>query len=504
MKIKIYATSDVHGYITPYQYSNRKEANMGLMKLTPYIKKDKNTLLIDNGDVLQGSPLNYVHHLYNEESMHPMAKCMNFLNYDYINLGNHEFNFGKENVWRYLKDSNAKCLTSNLFDGDKCFGPEYTLHQFDEDHTIAIIGVTTQYIPNWEQPKHIENMRFENAFDTVKRLVEKVRREENVQGIMVVYHGGFERDLTTFEPTENLTGENLGVKMCREIEGIDVLITGHQHRSLDGFCNGVCVSQTGFNGKELAYIEWDLDTNERKSVLLKADKEIDESYYHLIQDEEEQTQQYLDKPLGRMREGDLLIHDLFDARLHKHPLVSFLNQVQTYVTGSDLAANALFNDAVGFNSEITMRDLVSTYVYPNTLVVLKVTGKILKEYIEKCAEYFTVKDGNITVAENFLYPKPAHYNYDMVDGCEYTINVSNPIGQRVVSLTRNGKPVQDDDTFTMSMNNYRAACGGNFFMLKDCEVVKEYTEDMVECLCDYILKHPVLTIDHKDNIQVIK
>lgn len=504
MKIKIYATSDVHGTITPYRYSDQKEANIGLMKLASYINKDETTLLIDNGDVLQGSPLDYVHHLQYENRVHPMAKCFNYLKYDYINLGNHEFNFGKDNVWKYLEDSNATCLTSNLFDGDKCFGQEYVLHKFDEKHTIALIGVTTQYIPNWEQPRNISNMIFEDAFETVKKTVEKIRINHQVSGIAVVYHGGFERNLETFEPTETLTGENLGVKMCREIEGIDLLISGHQHRSIAGFCNGVCVTQTAFNAQELAYIEWDLDTKELKPALLKADKEIKHEMLELFKDEEEATQIYLDKPLGKMKEGDLLIHDGFDARLHKHPLISFLNQVQKHVTGSDLAANALFNDAVGFNSEITMRDLVSTYVYPNTLVVLKVTGKILKEYIEKCAEYFAIKDGEIVVAENYLYPKPAHYNYDMIDGCEYTIQVSNPIGQRVIALTINGNVVQDEDIFTMSMNNYRAACGGNFFMLKDCEVVRTYTEDMVECLCDYILKHPVLEIDHKENITVIK
>lgn len=503
MKIKIYATSDVHGTITPYRYSDHQEMNMGMMKLAPFIKKDNHTLLIDNGDVLQGSPLDAYYQIEHHD-IHPMAKIYNALNYDYINLGNHEFNYGKEGVWQYLKESKAQCITSNLFDHGQCFGKDYIIHEFDDEHKVALIGVTTQYIPNWEQQKNIEGMSFEDAFEATKKRVQIVKENENVQGIIVVYHGGFERDLETGEPTEKLTGENLGYKICKEIKDVDILITGHQHRSIASFCCGKCVTQTAFNAQEIAYIEWDLDTNERIPKLVHADQEIDQSLFEYIKEEEKATQNYLDQPIGQMKHGDLLVHDEFDARLHKHPLISFLNQVQMYCTHAQLAACALFNGACGFNHEITMRDLVSTYPYPNTLVVLKVSGKILKEYLEKSAEYFQLIDGEIGINPRFIYPKPAHYNYDMVDGCDYTIQVSNPIGSRIVDLRVNGKEVQEDDSFTLCVNNYRAACGGDFFMLKDCEVVMSLQEDMVECLSRYMKDFPIIQVKHKNNIKVIK
>ena len=503
MKIKIYATSDVHGTLTPYRYSDHKEMNMGMMKLSPFMKKDKYTLFIDNGDVLQGSPLD-AHYQIEHNDIHPMAKVFNEMKYDYINLGNHEFNYGKEGVWQYLEESNAVCITSNLYDGDKCFGVDYAIHEFDDDHKVALIGVTTQYIPNWEQPVNIENMSFENAFDAVKLQVETIKQNEDVQGIIVVYHGGFERDLETGEPTEKLTGENLGYKMCKEIDDIDILITGHQHRSIAGYCCGKCVTQTALNAQEVAYIEWDLDEKVAKPQLIKADKEIDESLFELFKEEEQATQTYLDQPIGKIKDGDLLIKDEFDARLHKHPLVSFLNQVQKYCTGADLAACALFVGATGFNQEISMRDLVSTYPYPNTLVVMKVTGKVLKEYLEKCAEYFSIIDGEIGITPRFIYPKPQHYNYDMVDGCEYTIKVSNPVGERILDLKVNGKEVTENDEFTLCINNYRAACGGDFFMLQDCEVVKALQEDMVDCLTKYMNDNPLIEVQHTNNIKVIK
>lgn len=505
MKIRILATSDLHGMISPYQYSDKSLAVQGLARLSAHIHalKDEHTLLIDNGDVLEGCPLNFYHAVYEKDSRHPMADAINYLGYDYYNLGNHDFNYGPDMLHRYMNDVKAQCLTGNIYEDGKVLGKEYTIHEFDEAHRIALIGVTTQHIPVWEQPHNIEHNTFENAFEYVKRTVKKIQETEQVSGICVVYHGGFEKDLETGKNTEAQTGENLGYRICSEIEGIDVMITGHQHRSLSAVCCKKAVTQTAFNGKELAVINWDLDTKEISTELLKADQEIDETLMSLIAEKEERTQNWLDKPLGVVKDGDLLVHDLFEARLHKHPLVSFLNQVQLASTGAQLSANALFNDAKGFRHEITMRDLVSTYVYPNTLVVLKVSGSILKRYIEKCAEYFDVKDGKITVAHRFMWPKPQHYNYDMVDGVDYVLNVSAPAGQRIVSLTYQGKPVQDEDEFTMAVSNYRAGGGGDFNMVKECEVVKTIQDDMVALMAEYLREHPVLEVAHKENIQVI-
>lgn len=503
MKIKIYATSDIHGTLTPYRYSDNTEMKMGMMKLSPFMKKDEFTLFVDNGDVLQGSPLDAYYQIEHHD-IHPVAKVFNHMKYDYINIGNHEFNYGKDGVWQYLEESKATCITSNLFDQGKCFGKEYAIHEFDENHKIALIGVTTQYIPNWEQPCNIEGMTFENAFDIVKKRVETIKEKENVQGIVVVYHGGFERNLETGEPTEQLTGENLGYKMCHEIEGIDLLITGHQHRSIAGFCGNTCVTQTALNAQEVAYIEWDLDKHELTPTLIHADTEIDESLLSLFEEEEKATQAYLDQPIGKMKDGDLLIHDEFQARLHKHPIISFLNQVQTYCTHAQLSSCALFNGATGFRNEITMRDLASTYPYPNTLVVLKITGSILKQYLEKCAEYFSIIDDEIAVTPRYIAPKPQHYNYDMVDGCDYTIKVSNPVGSRIVDLRVNEKEVKEDDTFTIVVNNYRAACGGDFFMFKDCEIVASLQDDMVECLTRYMKENPLIEVNHKENIKIMK
>ncbi|MBR3693747.1 MAG: 5'-nucleotidase C-terminal domain-containing protein, partial [Erysipelotrichales bacterium] len=103
----------------------------------------------------------------------------------------------------------------------------------------------------------------------------------------------------------------------------------------------------------------------------------------------------------------------------------------------------------------------------------------------------------------YVTPKPEHYNYDMLDGIEYTIKVSNPVGERIIALSYQGKPIKEDDTFTLVLNNYRAAGGGNFSMLRNCKVLEDQQKDVVDCLMEYIMSNPEIRFEHKDNIKVI-
>ena len=130
-------------------------------------------------------------------------------------------------------------------------------------------------------------------------------------------------------------------------------------------------------------------------------------------------------------------------------------------------------------------------------------GKTLRLYLEQCADYFTIKDGKISVNPMFDEPKPQHFNYDMLDGIDYTLKISNPVGQRVTSLTFNGKEVEDNQVFTVAMNNYRASGGGNFHMIPPCKTLLEIQRDMTDILAEYILDKKIVTMTHHDNIKVI-
>ena len=171
-KLRILQTSDVHGYVYPRSYSTKEFENTGLGQISTLINnlRTPSTLLIDSGDTIQGSPLTYFQAKENIGTINPLT------------LGNHEFNYGIEYLESYLNNINAEILNSNLICKDTnkpIYGNPYKIINLDKGPKIAIIGVTTHYIPNWEQPSHIKNINFLDAFITTKILVKEVKQLEN-------------------------------------------------------------------------------------------------------------------------------------------------------------------------------------------------------------------------------------------------------------------------------------------------------------------------------------
>jgi 2',3'-cyclic-nucleotide 2'-phosphodiesterase / 3'-nucleotidase len=494
-------TSDVHGAILSKNYADNSEVFYGLSRYSEAVKHLKKqydeVILLDNGDAIQGSPLLTVSN-QDDTYTHILSYVFNHLGVNAINLGNHDFNYGESALLRYIRDNKADLLTSNVLFLNTPLGKSKVI-PLSNGIRMGVIGVVTDYIPHWEKPEYIAHMRFLDPIETVKNEIEFLKGQ--CDKIMVMYHGGIERDLTDGHPTETLTGENIGYQMC-SLEGFDILITGHQHRSFVTNINGKLVAQCGANASEFMKISFD----ERMTVSIEnmSNYAIDRQIEPLVSLLEKQTQVWLDQPLGKIHNISLRIHDGFLARLHKHPLVSFINQVQKTTTGSQLSATALFNSVRGFDPSITMRDLVSTYVYPNTLIVKKMTGKDLKLMIEKCAEYFDIKNDEITVSKDYVYPKIQHFNYDMIDGIDYTLKISNPRGCRLVSCSYQGNEVLDEAVYTIAMNNYRAVGGGDFDMVARSETVMDTNRDMVEILAQYIQQHSPIVVDHKENIRIIK
>jgi len=502
-KIRILATTDVHGCVETFSYADHSDLGCGLTRFSSAVKQYRaqgETIVLDNGDILQGTPFLTIANKPSSKP-HVLSRIMNRIGYDYVNLGNHDFNFGYSVLDRYLHDLSAPCLTSNITYNDAAFRNSALIHTKD-NKTIALIGVCTDYIPHWEKPVHIKHMTFNDPIETVKREIIRLRPLADV--VIVMYHGGLERDPFNGTPTERFTGENVGYQIAL-LEGIDVLITGHQHRSFLTKIGMTQVVQTTFNALEFAEITIDFEASPKIELAIRKmrDFPVDQEIEAIAKETEAITQIWLDEALGHISGPSLKISDPFQARLHKHPLVSFINQVQTEVSGAQLSACALFNGVTGFNPDITYRDIVATYIYPNTLVVKRMDRATLKEFLEKCAEYFSIKDGKIIVTPSFDDPKPQYFNYDMVDGIDYTINVSNPIGQRIVKMEYQGKDIAADATFTIVMNNYRAVGGGDFMMVPPCETVLEINRDMSELLAEAIQKHSNYPVNHRENIQVI-
>jgi 2',3'-cyclic-nucleotide 2'-phosphodiesterase / 3'-nucleotidase len=518
--LTILETSDVHGNIFPINYGTNDWQPVGLAKAATLIKKiqqeNEHVITLDNGDLIQGTPLTYHYIRYLADEQNPMIKVLNYLQYDGAIIGNHEFNYGLQVIQGAVNQSDFPWLSANILDkstGDPYFGQPYFIKEFANGLKAAVLGITTHYIPNWENPEYIQGLDFKEALETADYWVKYIRENENPDIMIVSYHGGFENDLETGEPTEPYTGENQGFRICSEIEGIDVLLTGHQHRQLTGKVNGVLVLQPGFNGQFVGKAEivlekkngnWEIMGKESELLPVGSEEE-DEHVLQLANTYETKTQEWLDQPIGCI-EGDMRITDPLEARMVEHPLVEFINKVQMEALEVKISNTALFNNAAkGLPNTVTMRDIVSNYVYPNTLTAIVISGRDMKEALERSASYFQLtEEGEVTVNPAFSEPKPQHYNYDMWEGIQYSMNIGNDIGSRIENLTYEGKPVEMGEEYEVVMNNYRAGGGGEYPMFKNRPITKSSQIDMTELLANYFLKHKTVKAAVNHNWKVVK
>lgn len=513
MKLTILATSDIHGYLYPTDYMDEMEnLPIGLLKAASVIDQERAmaegpVILIENGDYIQGSPLSQ---FLEEKKQSPeeLISVLNDIKYDVGIIGNHEFNYGLNYLHKGLEATDFPVLSANILQDNHQYLADapYTIIE-KAGLKIGILGLTTQYIPHWEHPENIKNLNFLSAVKTAKDWVPKIQNEADI--VVVAYHGGFESDLQTDSPTESHTGENEGHQLLKEVPGIDALITGHQHREIKTIVDDVPVVQPGYQGANVGKIVLELDDNfqvTRKEADLLSVKEapihkkLAEKYRPL----QNEVNEWLDQVIGKV-DGNMLIEDAHEVRLNEHPYIEFVNQVQMYYGQADISTTALFSNTVsGYGEEITVRDVILNYPFPNTLAIIKVTGSELKEALEQSAEYFTLNEkNNIVVNPKFLTPKPQPYNYDMYEGIDYIIDVSQPLGQRITTLQFQGEDILSDDEFELVTNQYRAVGGGNYDMFSGKEFLREINLSMSDLLTEYIKERKIVPAAVNNNFHVI-
>ena len=511
MELTLLATSDTHGYIMPTNFSSATyDKTFGLAKAATALKAletQETTLKFELGDFIQGSPLSYYVAKNKEHYVGELVELANLIKYDTGLLGNHEFNYGFSYLKEAIAATNYPILAANILDkltGEPAFGKPY--HIFTKAGLkIAVLGVTTQYIPNWEQPKNIEGLEFASVVEIAKRYVPQLREMADV--VIVAYHGGFERDLVTGEPTEDLTGENEGYQLLQEVSGIDALLTGHQHRIIATHINGVPVIQPGYRGQYIGKITL---TIEDKQIVKSTADVIDVTDYAPDPQISEacaklsaEVEQWLDQPIGHVIEGDMTISNPHQARIIEHPYIELIQKVQMEATHTDISGTALFNnEGKGFNQTISMRDIVTNYIYPNTLAVLKLTGQDLKDALEQSAAFFVLEDGKIKVNPKFIEPKPQYYNYDMYEGVNYVIDLTKNVGERIVQLQYHGHDLAPNEEIEVVTNQYRAVGGGNYHMFGANKIIREVQIDMTELIADYLAKHPEIKASVNHNFTI--
>ncbi|OHE40485.1 MAG: hypothetical protein A2Y16_00930 [Tenericutes bacterium GWF2_57_13] len=495
-RIRIVYTTDIHGQLTPYNFAIRGRTSKGLSRLKTFLDQlEGDRITIDGGDILQGSPLIDLWISKNPRGICPVSAILNHLGYDYVNIGNHEYNYGREILEAYTSALEAKVICGNVYRNNVPDYPGYIVRTLPNGIRIGFVGAITQAVPGWEKPANIKGVTFEDAFVYLKRTVAELR--DRVDCIVILYHGGIEKDIPTGLPIGPKTSENEGYKIAKHA-GADVILTGHQHRNIIDRIDGKCIIQVTDQASAFALLELTFEREGSGWRFAGCDAEMrsldiyasDVATEALVADLAAETDVVLDRVLMRLRGEGLVVTDAFSARRDNHPIFKLMNDAQLWRSGAMLSSASLPNEVPGLKSQVTMRDVAATFIYPNSLLILEIDGRRLKAALEKTAEYFALgPDRTIIINPSHFRPKIEHYNYDVFAGVAYTIDVSKPQGSRVSNIRYKRRSVKDDDVFTIALNNYRAGGGGQYEMFKDAKFLKEITSTTADIVVEYLVAH---------------
>ncbi|MTD40237.1 multifunctional 2',3'-cyclic-nucleotide 2'-phosphodiesterase/5'-nucleotidase/3'-nucleotidase [Erwinia sp. CPCC 100877] len=470
-KITILGTSDVHGQLWNWSYEDDKQTPVGLSQVSSVVKSVRaenpnGTILIDNGDVNQGTIL--TDDLYNKapliEQPNPMIKAMNYMQYDAMVLGNHEFNFGLDLIKKLESEATFPILSANTYEKStnnhfvgSTLKKELDLNRDGtKDITVGIIGLTTPQIPLWDGAK-VDSLYFKPLKEEAEKAVAELQGDTDL--IVASIHAGRQNSDPAASADQVITN----------VAGIDAYILGHDHRSfaeqLQGPNGLVPVGGPKDTGTELVRLDLSIENNDGKwqvadsnaaivdTKAVAADEELKEQtkIYH------DTTRNFISEKIGTAS-GDFLppeeIKGIPEAQLQPTAMISLINNVQRKATGTQLATSALFKADSKLNAgDISYSNIFDIYKYPNTLVSVNITGANLLKYMENQADYYNAPGpDDLTISFN---PNIRVYNYDIISGVSYKIDLSKPNGSRIVSPTIEGEPVDPAATYTIAMNNYR-------------------------------------------------
>lgn len=503
-------TSDTHGYLYPTSYADTQERDMGLMKLAGAFPHDHNTLIIDGGDTLQGSPMTNLYYRLSKDEQknclagedsgaNPFAAMMNLAGYHFVTLGNHDFNNGVDALHDYLSQLDAICLCCNIRDreGRLPIAP-YAIHELHNGLRIGLVGACTHHVAIWENPETVKQLIIKEPVPILKSILEEIKPKCDVT--VLIYHGGFECDLDTGRRLTAST-ENEACRICEELD-FDLILTGHQHIPLSGrqYANSYLV-QPAYRAPHACAVNVTVHDNGRKTIestLIPAQGEAHREAAALLAPLEARVQQWLDTPAGYL-DIALNAEEHLHSAVHGSPLANFINTVQLAASGAQISACALPNEFKGLPQTVTVRDVVSTYIYTNTLVVLEMNRAQLRQYMERSAEYFDHDAaGNLIISDKFLRPKVQHYNYDYFSGVDYTVDTTRPCGERVTSIRLGGREMDENETVSVCINSYRSSGAGDYDFLVGQKILADIQTDVADAMIEYIVNHPDITVDtHK-------
>jgi 2',3'-cyclic-nucleotide 2'-phosphodiesterase/3'-nucleotidase len=515
VQITILGTTDLHGNIYPTDYYTNKADNRGLAKIATLIKRARkenpNALLIDSGDTIQGTPLEYYHNRENNLPPDPMMLVMNSLHYDAMTVGNHEYNFGLKVLEKARREAQFPWLSANTYEtgSDKTHYQPYIVKEI-LGVRVGILGLTTPGIPDWENPPNYAGLEFREPVSEARKWVQVLREKERSDVVVIAMHMGLAEDLRTGEINPGqVPNENEAVAIARQVPGVDLILMGHTHREVPSlYINGVLLTEANCWGRHLAradlFLEragdsWRVYAKSARTIPVDDRVDPDQEALKLAEPYDRETQVWLSQPVGQSAEELSAKH----ARFRDTAILDLIQRVQLEAGNADVSMVASFNpEARIARGPVTVRDIAGLYVYENTLVVLEVTGQQLKDALEHSAKYFRTYEPGKAAADLVDERVPA-YNFDVAEGVSYDLDISKPLGQRIQNLRFHGAPLAPTQKLRLATNNYRVNGGGGYTMYRQAPVVYRSSEGIREMIIDWVERHKTIPPEATNNWKIV-
>jgi len=499
LDLVVAATTDVHGYIRGWDYyTGVPDTLRGLTRAATIIDSlrrysSPTPIVVDAGDVLQGTPLAYVAARIDTTMPHPVILAMNAVQYDAAVIGNHEFNYGVATLDRAVRQADFPFLAANVYtpDGRQPYRPWAVSTR--RNVKIAIVGATTPGSNLWDRDNLSGRLVVRDIVPDVRTAVRDAR-DAGASVVIVLLHSGLDEPSSYDTVSTNVGSENVAARVAREVRGIDLIVYGHSHKEMrDTVIAGTLLMQpknwatsvaVAHLGLERVNNRWRVRT--KRSTVVQSARHVESPrVIAAVAEGHRAAIAYANTTIGTTS----VAWRADSARVVDTPLIDFILETEREASGAQLASTAAFSlDASLAPGPITVARLAALYPYDNTLRAVKITGEQLRAYLEQSARYFKPNaQGSADID-----PAIPGFNYDIVKGVDYTIDVSRPIGERITQLSFDGRPVAPTDTFTMALNNYRQTGGGGFAMLRGAPVVYDKQLEIRQLLIDEVKRKGTL------------
>ncbi len=491
IKIQVAVTGDVHARLFPYDFLNDRPAatsmaNVHYLMEAVRTRQGNNLILLDNGDLLQGTPAAYYANFVQESDKNLFARVMNLMKYDAATIGNHDIEAGPQVYNRLVEEFDFPWLAANVLDsetGEPYFKP-YTIITRQRVR-IAVLGLTTTGVPNWLPPHLWEGMVFQDMAEAASYWVPYILENEQPDALIGLFHSGMGPlypDPSEF-PLENASGH-----VARTVPGFDLIFTAHDHRQrvhtvINQEGGEVLLLGAGHFAENLAVAELSFTRLGRRDFVLEdvrgemvptAKVVPSHTFINTFEKDVQEIIAFSNETIGQITRPMHSIEALFGSA----PFTDLVHEIQLRLTAADISFTAplAFDETIPAGP-LRMRDLFRLYEYENYLYTMELSGQEITDYLEySYGLWFNEMSHegdhllNLHRDQRGRVPSdrrgrhalrnPA-FNFDSAAGIRYQVDVSRPVGSRVSILEmQDGEVFDPAATYRVAINSYRGSGGG--------------------------------------------